>query len=668
MGRKRKTVGEPYLAFSAAAAQDSNGVAVVPVEICPYKKGVPLKLAFWNVQNFTGDLIRHGKNVTKTPLSAPRNQVRIEFIAKAIKTLNLDALALMELGSDGETVMRGITEKLNAEKEGVWNSTFSLESGARFEYPEFIEINIYTYKEYERQLSSLRLTLKHYDVTHFEAGAMAGVEMRIHGHRELDADFNPEVREALESVEAIANGCSPDAEANAIKKLEEFLKDVKKDKPLHQMLSDMLTAAPSNVRDIQQRIIDCDSTCSVAPDTAVAIAIAHRGGTLKLKLKAIHPVPEEGLFVALRYFKVIDGYYERYGCVFRTELTESSISHKLVYSDVWKIGEKTNSRQAWAFNLSVGGKQVSAYLIHSMFGIATTKIRSEPTAMDADVAEDVEMAPEQALEEDEGKVISETLNELRVRTLIAQADVANKSEYPPVFIMGDTNIATSHLDDAIGKMKAVGYGYMSGRVKTTLKAEATILYKSDAAPSEYFNQPYDAVYQRKDTVEDFLTSVSYPFDEQLYGIFNEALGSNEHIKNWYLELLVLKLSCVTDLFKLRRYSGWENVFLTAASSAKFSHELKGDEYIEASRNLSAQLKTEKIEDARLNGALVVYHEVVSCKAKIFALFHRKFISDHRIVVMDMILKNEVSSAGESRSSNAQDEWEVIKKQRRGLGT
>lgn len=541
----------------------------------------------------------------------------------------------------------------------MWNSTFSLESGARFKYPEIIEINIYTYKDYERQLSSLRLTLKHYDVTHFEAGAMAGLEVRIQGHRELDADFNTEVREALESVEAIANGCSPHAEANAIKKLEEFLKDVKNDKPLHQMLSDMLTAAPSNVRDIQQRIIDCDSTCSVAPDTAVAIAIAHRGGTLKLKLKAIHPVPEEGLFVALRYFKVIDGYYERYGCVFRTELTESSISHKLVYSDVWKIGEKTNSRQAWAFNLSVGGKQVSAYLIHSMFGIATTKIRSEPTAMD-DVTEDVEMAPEQALEEDEGKVISETLNELRVRTLIAQADVANKSEYPPVFIMGDTNIATSHLDDAIGKMKAVGYGYMSGGVKTTLKAETTILYKSGGAPSEYFNQPYDAVYQRKDTVEDFLTSVSYPFDEQLYGIFNEALGSNEHVKSWYLELLVLKLSCVTDLFKLRRCSGWENVFLTAASRAKFSHELKGDEYIEASRNLSAQLKTEKIEDARLNGALVVYHQVVSCKAKIFALFHRKFISDHRIVVMDIILKNEVFNAGESRSSNAQEEGKVIK--------
>lgn len=606
------------------------------------------RFAFWNLENFTADRVRQGPRVFQNDLTSERNIVRLQFVAMAIVALDLDALALMELGSDAERVLVALVAEITKlDPHHQWNSVFSELTGSVVSPPPMISLQLPAFGETRERIAALEALLPYYDLVDGAWGVLYPGR-RIYAHRLIARRSDRERITALDEVLLELknkDGCTHEDIERLLPEVLDRNLDEYEARDHEAMLA---LFNPDNAKGrpgLLLRLLEGERYF------LVAIFLVLSGARIELH-KNQTVILTDGPRQALRYFGYNPGRYERYGIVFRTGLHEVYLRNTLVQTKLLQEGLPTNSRAAMAFQMPLGaGGYLMAYLIHSMYS---------PILKEGEKLKDKESRA------------------LRVQTLLAQADHARQQNplSRPLFIMGDTNINSKDLDEANKGMLARGYRRLGDlAVSTTLRREPTL--RSAFTPSgEYFSQPYDAVYQDADRMDRFPADVSYPFRDCLQDLWFWMLSANDSVRNWYFLLLRERYRAIYYLgqkqqdghvitaiakaaiqAKLKRdapdsvlytresgrtfltllfdeFAGFETVEDdTEASSCSVEDEDDNEDEIDDNKLEEDAAKKEK--KARVRDHVRAYLRLRPSTLRAFTLFFRHFVSDHRLVMLTL---------------------------------
>jgi hypothetical protein len=554
------------------------------------------RTGFWNVQNFTTDLVQQGKIRVSEKIDSGRNQIRMDFIADTIVGLDFESLVVMEMGSDAERFLAALVERLNArmpEKERTWGSDISVDNGKVVEPPSapFIA-DLTTWGSVSDRTWALVSALDYYTIT-------GAVSQALTPRAHLDAHLRfAEARGAVLAWTSLLGYGDDD---------EHFVLS-------HENIQAALTrdrAAPHfALYDLCMGIL--------APAAATAddrLACIHYLVASRSRI-TLAPTPgrnitTDGPLHALRLLGVLAGRYEKYGIV-RRRHSEIFLFHSLVDTPLQAIGRPTNSRAAWEVNIPLDHVYFPAFFIHSMW------------------------TPAEAEDEDD-ELVDESAKELRVATLVAQAEAAKKRMMKPVFIAGDTNVDGKHVA-ALGKgMGAQGYTRLGKLTKTTLRTEKTLRTAPPGDVELLLSEPYDAVYSSDDLADTFDCNVAYPdwTDDVLIAAYLHQMINNPAVQQWYVELLATAFGPIA--FRARPRRGVSDPVTDAATKAlaSFPDEPKtlGD-YIARMTALRKAVIPKGGKDA-LTTFIATFLELDALSPRTFLLFHRVFISDHRVVLIDV---------------------------------
>lgn len=648
--------------------QENDDEGDVPLSLGIGKKVNTLRLerktfrfAFWNLENLTSDIIYQGKRQFQSNINSEKNIVRISFCAGVVMALDLDCLAVMELGSDGETVLKMLVaaiSKLDSEHE--WNFTMSTLTGSVISPPDELSLTLKPFSNPKDTIRLLSTILPYYTVMDAN-NRQRYVERYIRAHqllaRRSDHGQYDELEELFEELFEQSDDLSHEYVARQIcLTLEEVALQEEYDD--HLILARLFCADNSSW---QQLVVEFSNKGHF---DLLAIFFVMEGLTLELS-KNQRAILTDGPLHALRCLGYNVGRYERYGVIFRTGLYESYLLNDLIMTDLLKEGLPTNRRAAISFNMPLGmGRHVGAYMIHSMY-----------TPL---------LGPKEKMSSKEGRM-------LRVKTLVAQGQYACSLQpwQRPLFIFGDTNVDRKDIDIANEEMEKCGYRRIGGTQSTTLRKENT-LRSAFTRTGDFYCQPFDAVYQLISGINEYPTVVSYPSLETaaLQDLFLQLLSRNKEVREWYFIMLKRRYQTIYSFCNVRRKNqeltdeqvliqgaisscaiecnltrdAPANIYPTSQTGQKFlsmlfmafgnaMKELKwaqeGGVGIDDSDDEGSDEEVDDDKDdprekkASLEEHVRAYCSMAPETERAYLLFHRHFISDHRIVMMLMQYGNLV---------------------------
>ncbi|MEX1362413.1 MAG: hypothetical protein AB1Z98_04760, partial [Nannocystaceae bacterium] len=563
------------------------------------------RFGLWNIENLTGDVVRHGRSWTRNPIDSARNQVRLELIAQAIAALGLDGLAIMEMGSDAEVFLGRITGLLRELDGGDWNFTISQDTGPAREVPDAIELDLRAGGNFEQRRYCLEQLLPYYRLDHC-ADLQRTPRRLLDAHRlitqRLDypgCDGLIDVLDALQADEST----TLDVAATAIEEAVGPLHDQSMSFHHWHVTLNHHFRAPDIARLFRR-----------APAWVIALFLVYTSARLRLQR---HAVPrEDGPLSALRYFGYNQARYEKYGVLWRTGLHPRYLEHSLVRTSLREIGLPTNSRAALDFRLPLGdGRFFRAFLLHAMW------------------------TPDGG-----GRWSAEEQRRLRRRTVVTHAQRAadEPGSSRPGFLMFDSNVAERDRAELDRSMAEHGYQRLGDATQTTLRTEATLLGLGPGSRSdEMFNEPYDCIYQHRDLRGTYETGLEYPSasNRVLHDVFLGMLARNDTVRAWYFAILVQRYAPIwhrchrghpdedaTVLGTLRGHCSRASTDLVPGRSAT----------AEFFRGLLANLGAMDLgtfRDARLRDLVALLLALRPDTERVYLLFHRHFISDHRLLVL-----------------------------------
>lgn len=569
----------------------------------------------WNIQNFTGDLIKQGNNTIQSPIDSDKNRVRIAFIGQALVALNVQAMVIMEMGSDAETFLKALTKTLNDGicENLIWHYTFSWDVGATKTPPETLTVDYSEYRDPERRIWALETLLPYYKVTDLLRPTRTE-------KRHLDAQI---LLASLLGEE----------------KLVELLETLGKDKFTHEDISDLILKEypPETLK--AEWSLEAITLLFTADSSILEISIlemllkkklflafalfaATSGSVVELESNG-EEITTDGPRAALRFLGINIGRYEKYGLVWCTGLYEKYLLNELVVTDLLNESERTNSRAAMRFQLPLGlGNYLHADVIHSMWTPAFV-----PNSKD-----------------------QSSNRELRMRTLEVQAGKASglKRSERPLFIMGDTNVKTEDVEVLNERMEKHGYSRIGEIVPTTLRQETTLKRLGE---NKFFSEPYDAVYQDEERKNNFPTVVSFP-DHQtsaLVQLLLNLISRNKIVRKWYFDLLFSHYEKIEKCASLRSANlkvktAVKRIITDAEKKAKVnSLEQDKDRETFLTELLLNWPKCDRKNNTTdsLGKKVALFLELRPDSERCYLLFHRYFISDHRMVLLDMAYRGMI---------------------------
>lgn len=576
--------------------------SAVPQAICIGKEVNALRsgvirtrTAFWNIQNFTSDLVRYGSSSSREAMSTDRNQVRLDFVADVILGMEVDSIVIMEMGSDAENVLSRLSDRLNRRDRSSfrWSHNISMDAGARVDPPENFEMRITKRAAIERRIWALPLILRHWNCA-FAADDMSLAELRD-AHLELVSHLGG----SLPVVEQL------DMSGVRIAAFELALAED----------LNLLPQAAQDAHTALQRVyrsgFDGLDMSLRANLYAATLRMIFGGGRINVGTLQHDISGLDGPFHALRILGVLEGRYEKYGILRRRPPTESMLFHGLGRGQLFQPGSFANSRAPWAVNVPFGAaEQLPAKFIHSMW--SATRGRAG------------------------GAGAGRSVMELRMDTLVEVA--RNGGDNPPVFIAGDTNVNGANVGTLNGRMAAEGYTRVGGTPLTTLRTEKTIRGLDIVTEDAILNEPYDAVYVRTDLLGTrYQVEMNCPsWDETaLFEAFRKQMENSPAVQQWYLELLNQLYTPV--ILRLSRFrpskSGKDSatVNVQAVLDAHKGAELTVDFMIKQQKRIS-KIAFDSVHNQRLAN---LFCGLKPYSMRVFYLFFRRFVSDHRLVCIDV---------------------------------
>lgn len=552
--------------YANAAARS----VTVPVRLGPDSNQIVIgtnvfRFAFWNITNFTGEPVRQGAHISVIKLDLPRNILRFNFIVKAVRLMNLDCLALMELGSDGEQVLAELCRQLNAaDTSQTWEYTFSPLTGPAFVPPEEITIELNAFRHSYDSVSSLAVLLGHYKPEKIQkmqpylSCMYHGLLAAANRHRDAAsllfrtwlAQWKTDNQQLLldEHAKRIRDG------AAACKALAQGVEDFFRDVLDRQLAKSYSKLGECFFLTTERALSVVVELCGQGAYVFAAVALTHLSANITLKWSG-RALDEEGSRHALSRLDVITNRYERYGLIFRTGLHVNYLEHTLVETALRTPDSPTNSRAALSFNLPLGaGQSLRAYLIHSMFGKTPTVAESKGRARGKGnnkneyINKKKKRKPIEA-GDGENQKVAQGAHAHRIATLVAHAKHARASASPPAFIIGDTNITRDNIGEVSDSMMEHGYTRLTD-ANTSLRQVATIWSADSESPDAFFNEPYDAVYQSTEAREKYHTDIEYPFMEFIE-IF-QAHDTNNAFIDWHYRGLVSAFNDIVRRLNPRR--------------------------------------------------------------------------------------------------------------------
>lgn len=561
------------------------------------------RTGFWNIQNFTTDLVQQGKIKVSEKIDSARNQTRMEFIADVLVGLGFESMIFLEMGSDAERflgLMVGLLNQRSPKTDGVWRSDISVDNGKIVEPPSgpFVA-DLTKWGSWSDRIWALDSVLSYYSVT---GAALMAISPRAH------LDIHLQFAEAQGRVLAWTSLLSYGDDD------EHFVLS-------HVAIRDALTRDRAKEHEaLYQLCTGAVLASAVGPEHRIAVAhflVAARARiTLAPNGRAI---ATDGPLHALRILGVLAGRYEKYGIV-RRQHREQFLFHSLVETPVQAIGRPTNSRAAWEVNVPLEHTFFPVFVIHSMWTPST-------------------------VEDEDDELADDSAADLRVTTLIAQAEAAKKASHTfhpcPVFIAGDTNVDTKHTGALNDGMAKHGFVRMGKLTQTTLRTEKTIRSLPPGDPTQFLSEPYDAVYfAEKEYTDTFDCDVQYPdwTDDRLIAAYLHQLVNNAAVQQWYVELLATAYAPIVTRLNGRRAPVGKDAVEKALGAYKAEPKTIGD-YVAR----MAALRNAKLPKAGKNDDLLRWVEAFldldALQPRTFLLFHRKFISDHRVVLIDVATKD-----------------------------
>jgi hypothetical protein len=550
------------------------------------------RTGFWNVQNFTSDLVKQGKKTTRELMSSARNEVRKEFIADVIIGMEFDSIVIMEMGSDAGQVLNSICDRLNRRDENFeWGADLSMDVGARQELPTNFAVDLSNWGDVEQRLWALPLVFRHWDCE------VRYGELTIPALRDAILALAENQHESLPCLVQV------DMDAADVDTLINAYNEDKRS------MSEAHTAAIDALFRMNGGAAGSGPDLSVLADRmAAALMVIYSRGSVRAgaRLQAFSS-KLDGPFMALRILGVLHGRYEKYGILCRQPMTAKRVLHTLSRSEMWAAGSFANSRAPWQVDVPFGNIQsLSSNFIHSMW----TPSRGAPDGFGA----------------------GRSAEDLRVDTLVEVARVADQQLVKPVFIAGDTNVKAKKVADLDRGMAPHGYSRKGGTPKTTLRTERTIRTLVDPTENDILNEPYDAVYVRTEWDNTrYQIEVNCPaWDERaLFQAFIKQMETSVTVKTWYRDLL-------RDYFLpvRHRLEGRHAVITAGDPNTVLKAPGKDDtlEYLIAQQKNVAGITFRSDHNnliAKLFSTLQPY------SMRVFYLFFRKFISDHRLVCIDI---------------------------------
>lgn len=567
------------------------------------------RYAFWNLENLTGDVIHYGDRVQQESLQSPSNQFRMECVAQAIHRLDLDGLVLLELGSDGETVVRSIAARCDAlfgNPNERWEFTISQDNGPKFPMPGQIELDLSPWMDYEARTLQLLSLFTAYlpsggDLRAIEGPAYVALYRELQ-KRVIRHDLNALITISWEYEDP------PDSLADAMAWVHGKIQipDI-----------DFLTAILTGKATLGAMAVNLGFDAQLAS----AIFCSRCVQRLELRLYAEPDVP--AVHRALRHYGHNTGRYEKYGAITRVRRAEF-LEHRLITDTaVQQHGLATNSRCAWRLFVALrhqgGGDPISLpiYVIHSMYSKAR------------------------------GVVSDQSAREARIETLVAQAQYAQQRESHlarPVVICGDMNIVRADIGGANGRMIGCGYsrrgaGANAALLSTSLRAENTILTmtRRQCLDEGFGSEPYDLVFAKDDS-PGLTVTVEYPAD--LWDIGALIGAQNDFVREWFCR------KCQVVLTSLIHAAGSRHVTLNANLAQRVlavEELLRGDlpARYTAITALQADLSPFANDEPPHPSASLfwermrIFCDLTPGNDRLYALFHRSLISDHRICVFTL---------------------------------
>jgi hypothetical protein len=561
------------------------------------------RTGFWNIQNFTADLVQQGKFKVSDKIDSARNLTRLEFIADVIAGLGFESMIFLEMGSDAErflTYMVALLNRRSPEKDGVWYYDISVDNGKIVQPPStpFVA-DLTKWGSWSDRIWALDLILNFYTITSAELSAISP-----RAHLDIHLQFAEAQNRFLAFTSLLSYGDGDEHFTLTHNAIDEALMD---DKAVEHKALYLLCTNPKTIRDL-------------GPEHRTAVAhflvVARAKVTLAPNGKAIDT---DGPRHALRILGVLAGRYEKYGIV-RRRHGERFLIHDLVETPLQAIGRPTNSRAAWEVNIPLEHTFFPVFVIHSMWTPSTVEDGADELADDSAA-------------------------ELRVMTLVAQAEAAKKAAHTfrlcPVLIAGDTNVDAKHVSGLNKRMADHGFVRMGALTQTTLRTEKTIKVLPPGDPTRFLSEPYDAVYFARSEYEDsFDCDVQYPdwTDDRMMAAYLHQLVNNAAVQQWYGELLATAYAPIVTRLDGRREPVGKAAVEKALAACKGEPKTMGD-YV---------ARMEALRNAKLPGAgknddllrwVEAFLDLDALQPRMFLLFHRKFISDHRIVLIDVATKD-----------------------------
>jgi len=600
------------------------------------------RFAFWNYENLSG-VLAPGRSGRPESLDSARNQVRLAVLTQTVAVLDLDAIALMELGSDGEQVLGMLAGLLGQATRDTWDATMSELTGRVITPQAELQTTFNAFANWGAAVYHLEAVLPYYTLAAIDIGrryASRHLEAQLSIARRSDRPGPPAVLASLEALrgnepshEDIEGALQPFLLAHDMEEVGD-----------HRQVADLF----HGTGETWQRTLDQLIANERWPMVALFLVLS--GSTVRLRWNG-RPMTTDGPRLGLRCLGGDPGRYERYGILFRTGLRESYILNELVMTELMREGAPTNSRAAMSFQMPLGNDHfLPAYLIHSMYTPAPTDTHLNAAQVRA----------------------------LRVATLVAQARHGARRPNPPMFILGDTNIHVNDFPAADGQMRELGYERLGAGLRTTLRQEGT-LRSAFTRTGDYYCQPYDAVYQHTMGRGRFPTEVLYPGHENpmLQEIFLRLLSRNQAVRAWYFGMLRNRYTAIYRLSQGRRHEDLysnvvqgaiegagtarpsasllparlspataegQNFFIRLfASLGGVSEALGIDESAVRARSQEDDDEDEvedaqdrddpREQNAQLSDHVRAYLALRPGLERAYALFHRHFASDHRMVML-----------------------------------
>ncbi|MGG7567836.1 hypothetical protein ACQ5SO_16915 [Rhodovulum sp. DZ06] len=590
--------------------------------------GLRMRTGFWNVQNFTGDLVKQGMQVRREPLDSDRNAVRLEFLADVILGLEVDSFVILEMGSDAQAFLDALADRLNAACAGdgrpEWTNDISVDSGALVEPPTgAFDVDLSAWGDVERRVWALQALLPYYRMLpeHYVFDPPSG-QRRLDAqiwlakeHRRLHAalvlldkaqdkpadpgEFDLRILAALHADGLLPPGLDP---------ADPMATPPSPDHP-HFTLWMLMAIGRDDFMELVAGLGEFHAGL-----LSLHAVICQAG--VRMAPRPDHPdgpPPEDGPLHALRILGVYVGRYEKYGAVRRGRPLQCLL-HDMVETEARTVGRRLNGRPAWDVKLPMSAEAVRAFLIHAMWTPAASGGGPDP---------DRGRSPE----------------DLRVETLALQAEAGAGAD-GPVFIAGDANVPRRKLADLDARMGAHGFRRSGAVENTTLRQEKTIRTAAPGDDGAFLNEPYDCVYVNRAREGEYTCHVHFPCWEErvMRAAFIARMVEHEVVRDWYVELLREALLPIWHMACRSRTAFPKARAAERARAAALVEKPPGS--LEDWRGLIAALEALAGElgdrlPAEVRAEIARFTDLGIETRRLFLLFHRRFISDHRLVLIDV---------------------------------